>query len=121
MKTLDTITSEHKDFKQVSIHCFRSSLVDIVAYPKWDGGQDWMVLDDALVRLWRLHRICVKVILYSSPKGYKMTEEKYRACLKHVLPGVTGAMEGEIQLELGRDERSEPPPFPNRSKRFGGL
>ena len=79
-----------------------------------------MVLDDALVQLWKLHRICVKVILYSSTPGqYEMTEEQYRACLEELLPKATGMMESEIQVELAPNGISELPPFPYRSKWYG--
>ena len=116
VKTLGTITSKHKDFKQVLIHFFQSSL-DFGS--KGPGGRDWEALDDALVKLWDLHRICVKVILYTSRRGgeYKKTKEEYRAPLKMLLPKATKNMEGEIQIELGSNERSELPPFPCRSER----
>ena len=116
VKTLNTITSEHNDFKQVSIHFFQSSLVDVF-HPLWAGGQPWMVFEDALVKLLQLHQICVKVILYESCCGYEKTEREYRESLEKLLPNVMKMMKGGIQIELGCDERSELPPFPSRSKR----
>ena len=96
-KTLSTITSEHKDFKQVLIYV-------PLAHPLDDDDDDtlWTDLDQALAKLWGLYKTCVKFILTGGVNYYKVTEKQNRALLEKLLPRVTMMMKKDgIQFEFG--------------------
>lgn len=88
------------------------------ADPNWAGEQPWKDLDGALVRLWKLHKTCAKVILCPGRDEVEkeMREKQDRASIQRLLPETMRMMEGhgEIRVELERDEDSELPRFPNR-------
>ena len=120
-KTLSTITSEHKDFKQVLIYV-------PLAHPLDDDDDDddgddddndtsWTDLDQALAKLWGLYKTCVKFILTGGVNYYKVTEEQNCALLEKLLPRVTMMMKKDgIRFEFGHNMRSELPPFSSGSK-----
>lgn len=89
IETLKTITSNHKALKQVSIR---------VVFDFEEINSYWHCLDGALVQLWELHQIHVKIVLYGQRNGIQDFEAIHEH-IEHLLPEMT--KRDKIQLSHG--------------------
>ena len=96
--SLKTITSRHKDLRDVSIHPdFVIKPIDNRVNLKQTVGEDnfqhWRDLDRTLNQLSELHGVRVKVVYYSHSNG---KETEVHECVKELLPMVTVKFGAEI-------------------------
>lgn len=87
---LQTITPEHREFRQITIHvAYGLTLFNVGYNIRRAVGETiykgWLDLDRLLVQLWESHSIRPKVMTATS--GEKMRGTKY--CIKRLLPEMT--------------------------------
>ena len=93
---LQTITPDHRDFRQISIRMPKldpSSIVDPTNLRRTPTYSQWMDLDRVLVQLWESHEIRPKVI-YEVWENGKEAMREYVGCL---FPEITD--KGIIEVE----------------------
>jgi hypothetical protein len=93
---LETITSEHRDLRRISIYVLSSSFpsngpVDVRRTVGKETYLQWVMLDHTLVRLWKSHAIRTRVT-------YSAVRRKERVCeyIRGLLP--EGTKKGIIEL-----------------------
>ena len=101
---LHTITEKHQDLKQVSITPYfcrrRVAPADLFSFPGSRHYWGWDALDDAIVRLLKLHPNCMKLIQYHS-ENEVFTHEDGMCYFMNFFPNAMKVVEKEgIEIEI---------------------